>query len=521
MTHTRMDNAQPPALAELPISRLNAQGCLDHCNTAYLTLCGYDLAALQGKPHHMIDHPQMPEAVMQRMWATLHAGVAWTAPVMGQHRDGSTFWSELYILPLLAEGKIIGFGTVYHPISEALRRRAEVLYSRLSRGLAPQSMGERIGRHLATHLFAWLSGLGLLGLFATGQVNGLIAGALLGCGSLALAQPALSARLQQRRALAGHASIYSDPLLSSLHGRADGLTARLEMSLHTQQLRMRTVMARIQINGETLRRRTDESAQLVDAQTNQLERQLLEAEQSAAAVNQMSATILELSTNLQQSAQASQEVNRLAHAGDRLSAQSRESMGALGASVQNIGTAVGKLAQSIDSIGGIAQEIRSIAEQTNLLALNAAIEAARAGETGRGFAVVADEVRSLASRTRESTDQIQSRIDELRQSSAEALATTQSGEQAAQRSRDDVEKVQSSLQHICQEIGQVSSTSLQMATAIDQQGQVAEEINRQINQIALFAQDNTLQAKRSGQIGRELNQLASSQLELAGRFLNG
>jgi aerotaxis receptor len=509
------------SLAELPISRLNPEGYLDHCNDAYLAMCGYSLAEVRGKHHSLINHPDMPATVMERMESTLQAGVPWTAPVMGRTHQGQTFWSELYILPLLADGKIIGMGTVYHPISQPLQNRAEALYARLNRRQPAQSLGKRITDHLRGNLLAWLTAGAVVAALFNGRLSvGLGAGLLLG-GLLAVAQPWLRSRTALRRVLAHHEHLYSDPLLAPLHSGAPGLNALLEMALNTQHLRLRTVMARIQINGETLRKRTDESAQLVHAQTDHLERQLHEAERSAAAVNQMSATIFELSTNLQQSAQATQAVDRLAHAGDQLSVQSRESMSALGASVQNIGAAVGKLATSINSIGGIAQEIRSIAEQTNLLALNAAIEAARAGESGRGFAVVADEVRSLASRTRESTEQIQGCIDDLLRESAQALITAQNGEQAAKRSSTDVEKVQSSLQHICQEISQVSAMSLQMATAIDQQGQVAEEINRQINQIAVFAQDNTVQAKRSEQIGQELHQLANSQLELAQRFLKG
>lgn len=188
---------------------------------------------------------------------------------------------------------------------------------------------------------------------------------------------------------------------------------------------------------------------------------------------------------------------------------------------EEIGQAVSRLAESIESISGVAHVIRSIAEQTNLLALNAAIEAARAGETGRGFAVVADEVRSLATRTRESTEQIQRSIEQLRDGSALALATAQRGESAARESREDVSQVQTALRRICEEVGQISGMSLQMASAIEQQGQVAQEINGQISQIVNLAQTSSDQSRRSTQIGEELHQLANSQLDLARRFLQG
>lgn len=122
-------------------------------------------------------------------------------------------------------------------------------------------------------------------------------------------------------------------------------------------------MARIRINGETVLQRAQESSMLVQNQSGHLQRQLEEAEQSAAAVHQMSATIQELSRNLQHTAEATQAVDHLAHDGDRISAQSERSMTGLCTSVEEIGLAVSRLAESIESISGVAYVIRSIAEQ--------------------------------------------------------------------------------------------------------------------------------------------------------------
>lgn len=506
---------------EIPISRLDVQGHLVGCNDAYLALCGYAREDLVNQPHEMINHPLMPKRVIERMWQTLRSGEPWTAPMMGRDKQGMTFWCNLYVVPLFEGGQLNALGTAYHPMERAHSLRAEQLYRRLNDGQGPLPVGRRVQEHLASHGVAWLLGLGVSGAMLGGHI-GLPVGALVLAGVLASAwQWRAKQRADGRRIMGRHAQAYSDALLAPLQDGSTGVASRFDMALNSQNTRMRTVMARIQINGETVRQRARESSILVQTQSGHLQRQLEEAEQSAAAVHQMSATIQELSRNLQHAAEATQAVDRLAHDGDRMSGQSQRSMTDLCTSVEEIGLAVSRLAESIESISGVAHVIRSIAEQTNLLALNAAIEAARAGETGRGFAVVADEVRSLATRTRESTEQIQRSIEQLRDGSALALATAQRGESAARESREDVSQVQTALRRICEEVGQISGMSLQMASAIEQQGQVAQEINGQISQIVSLAQTSSDQSRRSTQIGEELHQLANSQLDLAQRFLQG
>ncbi len=237
--------------------------------------------------------------------------------------------------------------------------------------------------------------------------------------------------------------------------------------------------------------------------TGIVEAQKREIDLVATAATELAQTSNDISNNTNQSKELVTSAEKKVALGSDVVNQATHGIQQLSSNVDDASQVVHKLKSGTQSIGDVVTVIRSIAEQTNLLALNAAIEAARAGEQGRGFAVVADEVRTLASRTQESTANIERIIEELQATAVNAVGVMELSCLEAENSVQLTQQVQQVLADIADVIGQFQSQTFEIANAVDQQASVAEEVSKNIENVRALTDETvdastTMQASLSG-----------------------
>ncbi len=257
-----------------------------------------------------------------------------------------------------------------------------------------------------------------------------------------------------------------------------------------------------------------EQMSVICAETNEgVERQRNETDRVATAMNEMFSTSQEVAGSAGAAADATHSADRAAQDGERIVNEAISSITDLAHEVENAAGVIDSLGQDAEKIDSVMDVIRGIAEQTNLLALNAAIEAARAGEQGRGFAVVADEVRTLASRTQESTREIQQMIERLQAASRKAVEVMESGRKRAHATVEAANGAKTSLGTITGAVKTINEMNTQIAVASREQTQVAEEMNRNVVNISDVAEVN---ARAAGQVATATQDLSRLSAELRG-----
>ncbi|MFM4991382.1 methyl-accepting chemotaxis protein [Aeromonas veronii] len=237
-------------------------------------------------------------------------------------------------------------------------------------------------------------------------------------------------------------------------------------------------------------------------------RQLLETDMVATASTEMGSTIEEIARNTEQAANNAQATNNKAMEGRAAVENTVEQIRSLAGNLESSSREVSQLQKESETIGSVLDVIRGIAEQTNLLALNAAIEAARAGDQGRGFAVVADEVRNLAIRTQKSTQEIAGIISSLQKQTGSIVEVMATCREQGNRSSDQASTAGELLGQITQDVTNIMDMSTQIAAAIEQQSLVANEVNRNVNNIRDIAQESSIMAEENARSSEGLNEQA-------------
>ena len=275
-----------------------------------------------------------------------------------------------------------------------------------------------------------------------------------------------------------------------------------------------------QLSGATgqLAAAAEETSAVTEQTSSGIRQQQSETEQVATAMNEMTATVQEVAHSAASAAEAAHKADDEARTGKQVVTRTIDVIDTLASEVEKAAGVIHQLEQDSEQIGTVLDVIRGIAEQTNLLALNAAIEAARAGEQGRGFAVVADEVRTLASRTQQSTAEIQGMIEKLQSGAANAVKVMETSRTQAQAGVEQVAQAGASLDSITRAVGTINDLNAQIASAAEEQSSVAEEINRNIVNISQVADQTNQGAQQTAAASEELARLAEQLQGLVGQF---
>lgn len=281
---------------------------------------------------------------------------------------------------------------------------------------------------------------------------------------------------------------------------------------------LRTLIQGILDRSNQLAAAAEQTSAITAQTTVGIQEQKNQVDQVATATTQLSSSAMQVTSSADEALSQIKNADEEAQHMRTIADDNKRTILALADEVTKAGQVINKLHSDSAAIGSILDVIRGIAEQTNLLALNAAIEAARAGEQGRGFAVVADEVRSLASRTQDSTQEIQQMIEVLQQGAQQAVSVMELGREQASHCVEKTEQANLALESINNAVHRAHDSGTHIANAAQEQNIVSQQVSEKLEHIAAISEETAIGADQTAQSSHQVARLAEELQASVGEF---
>ncbi|MBR9868325.1 MAG: methyl-accepting chemotaxis protein [Oceanospirillales bacterium] len=500
------------------LSTTDAKGSITYVNPDFIKISGFESSELIGRNHNIVRHPDMPPAAFGDLWSTVQTGRSWMGIVKNRCQNGDHYWVDAYVTPIRRDGKIAEYQSVRRKPDPDYVKRAEKIYPQLLQNKRPRHIIKTPSLQTRILLSTYLPLLFSLAISAfffelPSTLLTIFTAALLISTALTCI---FFSPLRQLSRQARETVI--NPVAQYIYtGRTDDI-GQIQLAIKMLRAESSALVGRISDSANTLTQGSSELSSAVNQSEVGVRQQFAETDQVAAAVNQMSASIQEVAANAQNSSDSAANSLLEVSQGKRVVNESMLSIQDLKENIEQAVTVIADVEASSKNINSILDVIGGIAEQTNLLALNAAIEAARAGDAGRGFAVVADEVRLLANRTQTSTEEIREMIEKLQDSAGKAVLTMGQGQIKTDTCVSQNEVTVKALDAIYSAIEQISNMNTQIAVAVEQQGVVADEINRSIFKIRDMSEQNLSAVEQTAVTSGQMFSVSQGFSELSSQF---
>ncbi|WP_086479016.1 methyl-accepting chemotaxis protein [Oceanospirillum sanctuarii] len=487
------------------VSTTDLKGKITYVNEAFVEISGFSEDELMGQPHNIVRHPDVPPAIFQEMWNTVSQGKPWMGVVKNRCKNGDHYYVNAFVSATLKNGEVTGYQSVRLPPKRSQVERAERIYKRVNAGKRRIHLID-IPILLSLPVLVVLACLSPFVLQNFGGLSGwqLMLWSGVSSALLALAGYKMMGPLKfASRLLVGND--YSG-LLAQMYSDSSSEAGFLRLMAKLRIANEDAIRTRIHYSADMLASLGKGTQNISDMAAHAVQQQNDEVKHISQVVSEMSEAIETVANRSAEASEATREGLQQAENGRVVVNETMGSIRQLSDEVKRAASQVDHLHSASEDISNAVSLINDIATQTNLLALNAAIEAARAGEHGRGFAVVADEVRSLASRTQQSTHEIQQTLTRLMDETKEVYQVMNLSRQQAKASVEQAEVAGATLEQIASTMRQISERGQSIAAAARQQSIASGEINKSLQEVTSGAEETEQAAQQTRMASAKLSQ---------------